>query len=49
MMLDNLLDIEVAYSMLKSADEGNKDPLDMHYEKLKTDVKVPGIFTDDIN
>ncbi len=40
-MLDNLLEIEVAYSMLKSGDEGSvKDPLDTHYEKLKTDIKV---------
>lgn len=40
-MLDNLLDIEVAYSLLKSGDGGSaKDPIDIHYEKLKTDIKV---------
>ena len=41
MMLDNLLEIEVAYSLLK--EEGasaEKDPLDTHYDKLKTDVQV---------
>lgn len=43
MMLDNLLEIEVAYSLLK--EEGasaEKDPLDTHYDKLKTDVQVGG-------
>ena len=39
-MLDNLLEIEVAYSLLKSGDEKGKDPLDTHYEQLKTDMKV---------
>ncbi|ELT93548.1 hypothetical protein CAPTEDRAFT_223861 [Capitella teleta] len=39
-MLDNLLDIEVAYSLLKGGDQnGSKDPVDVHYEKLKTDIK----------
>lgn len=43
-MLDNLLEIEIAYSMLKSGDEGSaKDPIDIHYEKLKTDMKVSRI------
>lgn len=42
MMLDNLLEIEVAYSLLKQ-DAGastEKDPLDVHYEQLKTDMEV---------
>jgi poly [ADP-ribose] polymerase len=40
-MLDNLLEIEVAYSLLKGGDSGGvKDPIDIHYEKLKTDIKV---------
>ena len=39
-MLSNLLEIEVAYSLLKTGDEGGKDPLDVHYEKLKTDMEV---------
>ncbi|KAJ1148806.1 hypothetical protein NDU88_001632 [Pleurodeles waltl] len=40
-MLDNLLDIEVAYSLLRSGtDEGGKDPIDVKYEKIKTDIKV---------
>ncbi|KAK6179955.1 hypothetical protein SNE40_012198 [Patella caerulea] len=33
-MLDNLLDIEVAYSLLKGGDEG-ANPIDAHYKKLK--------------
>ena len=39
-MLDNLLEIEFAYSMMKNGDGACKDPLDTHYEKLKTDVQV---------
>lgn len=44
-MLDNLLDIEVAYSLLKSG-EGDlaKDPLDINYEKLQTDLEVSQLF-----
>lgn len=38
-MIDNLLEIEVAYSMLKGGDAG-EDPVDAHYQKLKTDIKV---------
>lgn len=43
MMVDNLLEIEVAYSLLKQeqGDQG-KDPLDVHYEQLKTDMEVRG-------
>ncbi|XP_012872731.1 PREDICTED: poly [ADP-ribose] polymerase 1 [Dipodomys ordii] len=40
-MLDNLLDIEVAYSLLRGgSDDGSKDPIDVNYEKLKTDIQV---------
>ena len=43
-MVDNLLEIEVAYSLLKQegggAGGGAKDPLDVHYEQLKTDMEV---------
>ena len=41
-MVDNLLEIEVAYSLLKDkAEEGNsKDPIDIHYNQLKTDMEV---------
>lgn len=43
-MLDNLLDIEVAYSLLRGGNEdGDKDPIDINYEKLKTDIKVKEI------
>ncbi|XP_022328673.2 poly [ADP-ribose] polymerase 1-like isoform X1 [Crassostrea virginica] len=34
-MLDNLLEIEVAYSLLKGGDAGD-DPIDAHYKKLNT-------------
>ncbi|KAK3578700.1 hypothetical protein CHS0354_008557 [Potamilus streckersoni] len=37
-MLDNLLEIEVAYSMLKGGDEG-EDPVDAHYKKLNTKIQ----------
>ncbi|KAM9316020.1 poly [ADP-ribose] polymerase 1 isoform 3-T3 [Gastrophryne carolinensis] len=40
-MLDNLLDIEVAYSLLRGGTEDSaKDPIDVKYEKIKTDIKV---------
>ena len=45
MMLDNLLEIELAYSLLKqqsdSVTEG-KDPIDVQYGQLKTDLEVRG-------
>ncbi|CAF1311166.1 unnamed protein product [Rotaria sp. Silwood1] len=35
-MIDNLLEIEIAYSMLKgSIDEKDEHPIDVHYKKLK--------------
>ena len=42
LMLDNLKEIEIAYSLLKTEGEGSadKDPLDVHYEKLKTNMSV---------
>ncbi len=44
-MLDSLLEIELAYSILKSEAEqeesiGNRDPIDVHYEKLNTNMEV---------
>lgn len=37
-MVDNLLEIEVAYSLLQ--DEQKGDPIDANYHKLKTDIQV---------
>jgi len=43
-MLDNLLEIELTYSLLKEQIKSDaveqKDPLDINYEKLKTDFTV---------
>lgn len=40
-MLDSLLDIEIAYSLLReSLSVGEKDPMDVHYEKLKASIEV---------
>lgn len=39
-MLNNLLDIEVACSLLRGGEDDDKDPLDVHYEKLKSDIQV---------
>ncbi|XP_029966946.1 poly [ADP-ribose] polymerase 1 [Salarias fasciatus] len=40
-MLDNLLDIEVAYSLLRGgALDDKNDPIDINYEKLKTKIEV---------
>ena len=48
-MLDNLLEIEVAYNLITSGndDKEGKDPIDAHYEKLKTKVSVLPKETDD--
>ncbi|XP_077408692.1 poly [ADP-ribose] polymerase 1 isoform X2 [Vanacampus margaritifer] len=40
-MLDNLLDIEVAYSLLRGgAQDHQSDPIDINYDKLKTNIEV---------
>uniref|UniRef100_T1IQQ9 Poly [ADP-ribose] polymerase n=1 Tax=Strigamia maritima TaxID=126957 RepID=T1IQQ9_STRMM len=39
-MLNNLLEIEVAYSLLQGENDSSKDPIDAHYEKLKTEIEV---------
>ena len=40
-MLDNLLEIEVAYSLLKSgADDAGLDPIDAHFSKLNCGIEV---------
>uniref|UniRef100_A0A6F9DN94 Poly [ADP-ribose] polymerase n=1 Tax=Phallusia mammillata TaxID=59560 RepID=A0A6F9DN94_9ASCI len=41
-MLDNLMDIEVAYNLLKTEgeDENAEDPLDVSYKKLQCDLEV---------
>ena len=44
-MLDDLLEIEVAYNLLKEgSSEGEKDVLDVHYEQLKSDMEVGGMM-----
>ncbi|XP_072171566.1 poly [ADP-ribose] polymerase 1-like [Diadema setosum] len=39
-MLDNLLDIEIAYAMLKDSGDEVRDPIDVNYEKLKCPMEV---------
>ena len=38
-MLNNLLDIEIAYSFIKDSNNG-EDPIDQHYKKLKCEMSV---------
>lgn len=38
-MIDSLLEIEIAYSMLKDDSKENVNPVDSHYEKLKTEIQ----------
>ena len=39
-MIDNLLEIEIAYSMLKRTNnEDDQHPIDMHYKKLKCSIE----------
>ncbi len=42
-MIDNLLKIEIAYSMFDSSNntiEGDKHPIDVHYKKLKCGLET---------
>ena len=41
-MLDNLLEIEVAYNLLRdeAAEDKTKNPIDANYEKLNTNISV---------
>jgi hypothetical protein len=40
-MLDNLLEIEIAYNLLKSgSDDSTMDPIDSHYQKLNCKMDV---------
>lgn len=49
-MLDNLLDIEVAYSLLRGGVEDNKkDPIDINYEKLKTKIEVKCLSLEELS
>ena len=39
-MLDALLEMEIAYSLLHTKADATKNPLDVHYEQLHTDIKI---------
>ncbi|XP_076248590.1 poly-(ADP-ribose) polymerase [Calliopsis andreniformis] len=39
-MLDALLEMEIAYSLLHTKMDSTKNPLDAHYEQLHTEIKV---------
>nr|XP_034188082.1 poly [ADP-ribose] polymerase [Osmia lignaria] len=39
-MLDALLEMEIAYSLLHTKTDATKNPLDVHYEQLHTDIKI---------
>ncbi|XP_031827907.1 poly-(ADP-ribose) polymerase [Nomia melanderi] len=39
-MLDALLEMEIAYSLLHSKVDSSENPLDAHYKQLNTDIKV---------
>ena len=43
-MLDDLLDIAVAYNLIKTTKDSAKDPVDVHYESLKTDLDVNNLL-----
>ena len=48
-MLDSLMEIEIAYNMLKTKSdaEGDVHPLDAHYTKLNTHIEVLDKQTDE--
>ncbi|XP_055614181.1 poly [ADP-ribose] polymerase [Uranotaenia lowii] len=39
-MLDSLMEIEIAYSLLNAETDETKNPLDAHYEQLKTEIET---------
>lgn len=39
-MLDSLIEMEIAYSLLNVKSESGKSPLDAHYQQLNTDIDV---------
>ena len=39
-MLESLLEIEVAYSLLTSSVAEHRDPIDVHYESLAANIEV---------
>ena len=39
-MLDSLMEIEVAYSLLQSAQDENANPIDANYAKLHCNLQV---------
>ena len=39
-MLNNLLEIEIAYSIIKTDDSSNEDPIDQHYKRLKCEMEL---------
>jgi len=46
-MLGSLLDIEIAYSLLKSSVVEHRDPIDVHYESLAAKIDVLDKATED--
>ncbi|KAG8225243.1 hypothetical protein J437_LFUL008780, partial [Ladona fulva] len=39
-MLESLMEIEIAYNLMKSDGDDSKHPIEHHYEKLRTDLEV---------
>ena len=48
-MLDNLKEIDLAFNLLSTDKDGDKekDPIDSHYDKLKTEINVLGRDTEE--
>lgn len=46
-MLESLLDIEVAYSLLKGSAAGDEDPIDAYYKSLEAKIEVLDKETDE--
>lgn len=48
-MLNNLLEIEIAYNILKGDTKSEEDPIDLHFKKLKCDMEVLDHNTDEFS
>merc|ERR1719495_1699326 len=46
-MIESLLEIEIAYSLMQSDASSGEDPIDQHYHKLKTEIEVVDVESEE--
>lgn len=48
-ILDNLIEVEIAFSMMQQETDGKKNPVDAHYDQLKTELSPLDHATEEFN